>query len=213
MLERRYRRSGLVSDRLLWIQHERTRHKANRLKESGYWLAHISEHSGQPRKLWRTFSSIMGLDRVAVVKEDPSAHPSLLDFFVQKIDTIRQSTGGSTPFTRLPPATSEFNAFRELTLDEVHRLIMSSKSKSCSLDPLPTNILKDLLPGCPSILPNPISPNPISPNPISPNPVSPNRDSPNRVLPNRVSPNRVSPNRVSRQNLIRNYSRYIHETD
>ena len=40
MLERRYRRSGLVSDRLLWIQHERTHHKANRLKENGYtgWL-------------------------------------------------------------------------------------------------------------------------------------------------------------------------------
>ena len=115
MLERRYRRSGLVSDRLLWIQHERTRHKANCLKENGYWLARISEHSGQPRKLWRAFSSIMGLDRVATVTGGPSAQ-SLLDFFVQKIETIRQSTGGSPPFTRLPPATSEFNAFRELTL-------------------------------------------------------------------------------------------------
>ena len=87
----------------------------------------------------------MGLDRVATVTGGPSAQ-SLLDFFVQKIETIRQSTGGSPPFTRLPPATSEFNAFRELTLDEVHRLIASSKSKSCSLDPIPTNILKDLLP-------------------------------------------------------------------
>ena len=83
MLERRYRRSGLVSDRLLWIQHERTRHKANRLKENGYWLARISEHSGQPRKLWRAFSSIMGLDRVATVTGGPSAQ-SLLDFFVQQ---------------------------------------------------------------------------------------------------------------------------------
>ena len=43
------------------------------------------------------FSSIMGLDRVAVVKEGPSAQ-SLLDFFVQKIETIRQSTGGSAAF-------------------------------------------------------------------------------------------------------------------
>ena len=108
-------------------------------------VGRISEHSGQPRKLWRAFSSIMGLDRVATVTGGPSAQ-SLLDFFVQKIETIRQSTGGSPPFTRLPPATSEFNAFRELTLDEVHRLIASSKSKSCSLDPIPTNILKDLLP-------------------------------------------------------------------
>ena len=64
LFKRRYRRTGLASDRLLWVQHERTRHEANRIKENGYWLARISEHSGQPRKLWHTFSSIMRLDNV-----------------------------------------------------------------------------------------------------------------------------------------------------
>ena len=64
LFERRYRRTGLASDRLLSVQHERTRHEVNRIKENGYWLARISEHSGQPSKLWRTFPSIMGLDRV-----------------------------------------------------------------------------------------------------------------------------------------------------
>ena len=56
LLECRYRRSGFVSNRLLWIQRE--------------WLlvGHISEHSGQSCKLWRAFSSIMGLDRVVVSK-------------------------------------------------------------------------------------------------------------------------------------------------
>ena len=63
--ERRYRRIGLASDRLLWVQHERARHEVNRIKENGCWLACISEHSGQPRKLWRTFSSITGLDYVS----------------------------------------------------------------------------------------------------------------------------------------------------
>ena len=85
----RWHRHNLSFHRLLGIQHERTRHKVNRRKESGYWLARISEQAGQRRKLWRASSAIMGLVRV-VVKEGPSA-PSLLDFVFQTIETIRQS--------------------------------------------------------------------------------------------------------------------------
>ena len=63
MLERRYRRTGLPSDRLNWVLQEKERHRINRIKENAYWLTCISSHSGQPRKLWRTFSTIMGLDK------------------------------------------------------------------------------------------------------------------------------------------------------
>ena len=36
--------------------------------------------------------------------------------------------------------------FQECTEEDVGRIIMSSQSKSCALDPLPTNILKEFLP-------------------------------------------------------------------
>ena len=91
MLKRRYRRSGIVLDRLLWIQPARTRRKANRLKENSYWLARISDHSGQPRKLLACLLLHYGLGSSGGRQRGPSG------LFVQKIDTIRQSTGGSPP--------------------------------------------------------------------------------------------------------------------
>ena len=123
LFERRYRRTGLASDRLLSVQHERTRHEVNRIKENGYWLARISEHSGQPSKLWRTFPSIMGLDRVTITTNGSATAQSSLDFFVEKIETIRRSTSGSPATTKLPPATSTFDGFQELSVDEVYRFI------------------------------------------------------------------------------------------
>jgi hypothetical protein len=46
----------------------------------------------------------------------------------------------------LSPVTFVFDAFQGLTADEVHKFIMWSKSKSCSPDPVPTNIVKEFLP-------------------------------------------------------------------
>ena len=43
----------------------------------------------------------------------------------------------------------EFNNFRKLE-DQVRKLVMSTKSKSCELDPTPTTLLKNIIP---SILP------------------------------------------------------------
>ena len=136
-LERRYRRTHLATDRLQWIQQEKVRHKANLVKENSYWLCKLSENAGQPRKLWKIFSSAMGLDRVA---DPPIGSPTAqnhIDYFLQKIETIRMSTGGSQPTTRLQPPTVEFNTFKSLSSDEIRTMIMSTKSKSCSLDPIP----------------------------------------------------------------------------
>ena len=44
----------------------------------------------------------------------------------------------------------EFNNFRELNEDQVLKLIMKTKSKSCEMDPILTTLLKRILP---SILP------------------------------------------------------------
>ena len=87
LLERRYRRTKHPYDRLAWVQMQRERHRVNALKENGYWVSRVAEHKGQPRKLWKAFSSIMGLDRAAEIPiaTSPSAQ-ELLDYFVKKIE-------------------------------------------------------------------------------------------------------------------------------
>jgi len=150
VLERRYMRSRLAADRLAWVQHERERHRINRVKENSYWLSRISKQSGQPHKLWKVFSSIMGLDRVASASVSGLSADDLLNYFSEKIDNIRCSTGDVPATTKLPPSSESFDTFREYSEDEVRQIIGSTKPKSCSLDPIPTTILvefiSDLLP-------------------------------------------------------------------
>ena len=79
-----------------------------------------------------------------------SSDKSLVDmfasFFSNKISKIRDtfSTSGSLNDAPdlLPPA---FNAFMSVTEDKVHQCISESPTKSCSLDPIPTFLLKDFL--------------------------------------------------------------------
>jgi hypothetical protein len=141
LLKRRYRRTGLALDRLLWVQQEWIRHKANRLKENCYWLACLSKHSGQLRKLWCSLFSVMGLDHVA-----PATNRGLHKVFwtssFKRSKLSADLTSGSPPATILSPATS---AFQELKAAEVHKFIVSSKLKLYCLDSVLTNILQELL--------------------------------------------------------------------
>ena len=62
-------------------------------------------------------------------------------------EAIRNSTDSTTAAsTRLPPATAVFDSFRTYEVEKIRRIITSAPSKSCSLDPIPTTILKEFLP-------------------------------------------------------------------
>ena len=77
---------------------------------------------------------------------DKSLADMFASFFSNKISKIRDtfSTSGSfnDALDSLPPA---FNAFMPVTEDEVYKCISESPTKSCSLDPIPTFLLKDCL--------------------------------------------------------------------
>lgn len=108
-------------------------------------MARTSEYSGQPSKLWRTFCSVKGLDRVTTTTSGGPTAQSLLGFFVGKIDIIHRSTGGLPPTLKLSIATSAFDGLHKLKADEVHKFIAASKPPmSCSLEPIPTNILQEV---------------------------------------------------------------------
>ena len=73
VFEKRYRRSGLAEDRIVWVRHERERQRSNRTKEENYWQMCVSANTGQPRKLWKVFSSMMvrGIERNLQHLENP----------------------------------------------------------------------------------------------------------------------------------------------
>ena len=81
-------------------------------------------------------------------KSDTDLACAFADFFMQKIDRLRNEIGRSaTELTTISETVQCFSgemklqSFKSLTNNEVLRLIKSGTIKSCSLDPLPTSIM------------------------------------------------------------------------
>ena len=127
-------------------QHERHRHQVYRNKERVYLSTRIRGQADQPWQLWHSINTLMGArDKNSLSKNHPSAQ-QFADFFESKVAAVRKATAGGSGTTELPPATETFDHFQLYTADEVRSVIMGSSSKLCSLDPLPTDMLKKCLP-------------------------------------------------------------------
>ena len=70
-------------------------------------------------------------------------------FFTDKVAKIRSDLDKKTPsiwnedaHTAIELKDNILNQFQPASVEEVKKIIMNSPSKSCSLDPLPTNLLK-----------------------------------------------------------------------
>ncbi len=74
-----------------------------------------------------------------------------MNFFTDKIDNIRNtitnvdSTASSTPASFIAPK-EKLQCFTTIGQDELNKLINASKPTTCLLDPVPTKLLKELLP-------------------------------------------------------------------
>ena len=69
------------------------------------------------------------------------------DFFLSKINTLREGIISSQTPTHLEPAAEQFhgtrlNSFRPATIDEIKKLIAQIPNKTCQLDPIPTWLMK-----------------------------------------------------------------------
>ena len=108
-------------------------------KDKGsYYTNLITANSDDPKKLWQSLRKVLHRTSDTVLpahSSDKSLADMFASFFSNKISKIRDtfSTSGS------------FNDFMPVTDDEVHKCISESPTKSCSLDPVPTFLLKDCL--------------------------------------------------------------------
>ena len=75
-------------------------------------------------------------------RSDKELAEDFVRFFLSKIVNIREQLD---PYPLHQPSNSDipkFNNFRKLEEDQVRKLVKSTKSKSCELDPMPTILLK-----------------------------------------------------------------------
>ena len=119
--------------------------------KSQYFSNLIDENSENPRCLWDTINNILHRTPAAALPESNNVK-SLCEhcakYFCAKIRTIRANFSNQVddvPSVQKPKIRNKLFNLEPASEDEVRKIIMKSASKSCDLDPIPTNILKALL--------------------------------------------------------------------
>ena len=101
-----------------------------------------------PKKLWKTMNSILHRKPESILPDrtsDKSLADRLCEFFIDNISKIRSSfpTNSDSFVTPDKSPSSFLSQFSTVSEDEVRKIINSSPTKSCSLDPWPTFLVKE----------------------------------------------------------------------
>ena len=144
MLERRYRRTKCDDDRAAWTKALRQKHIDFEAKKNSYWTLRIQGERQKPAKLWRSTAQLLGRGSKS---QSPPIHTAddFLKFFSGKVESVRSATEGQKLPAIQSTASSSFSQLQTCSEEEVRRIIMAAPTKSCSLDPFPTSILKECI--------------------------------------------------------------------
>ena len=149
-LERRHRRTKSDIDRSNFIAPQRHKHDSFVAKKNKYWTDRISAERGTPAKLWQSLSNILRRDKELDSSSASSTHSAdqFIHFFSHKVDPIHKDMENCPPQPPAPlrPAIASLTELKACTQDEVRRVILSmptTSTKSCTLDPIPTFLLKE----------------------------------------------------------------------
>ena len=133
-------------------------------QEAQIHVNHLIEHSkknfysskvdtADQKSLFKIVDTLMNKPKKSSLPSHDSAKEladRFCDFFSTKISKLREDLFGSNinaensdidqDSNNTPPC---FTAFKPVTEDQVRKMIMSTKTKSCSQDPIPTSLLKE----------------------------------------------------------------------
>jgi len=111
-------------------------------KNTRFWREEIAASKGDSSKLWRTFKGVLG--DAPPADSDVHTANDFATFLNDKVDAVRASTA-ATPLYDVPHRTTPtMSEWRDVTSDEVGKLINAAPNKTCQLDPAPTWLVKDM---------------------------------------------------------------------
>jgi exonuclease III len=115
-------------------------------KCSQYWLNEVHMHQDHPGKLWHTLNDVMGRARKNSVNVNNVTASDLHEFFDKKIEAVRESTKNAPkPHFTSCPSSSQLSKFNMITCEQILKSVAALPNKQCSLDPLPTWLLKQCI--------------------------------------------------------------------
>ncbi len=158
-LERNWRSTKLENSRLIWQDSLKIYRKALRNAKAAYYSSLIEENRNNPRFLFSTVARLTE-SHSSIEQSIPIALSSydFMSFFNDKILAIRNKIQQDLPSTgtdlSLYSGTLEtavkpiicLDCFASLNPYQLTSIISSSKPSTCLLDPIPTRLLKEVLP-------------------------------------------------------------------
>jgi exonuclease III len=146
-LERTYRRTKLLFDCQEWKTAQTIYSEITKKKKASYWTSQLESNKKNPKALWGDISRICG-ERRQDFNSTLTAE-SLLSQFKTKVENIRDESSlnlskPSSDIIACDIKTHEKNMqnFQKVDVELLEKIIMSQPNKHCTLDPVPTWLLK-----------------------------------------------------------------------
>ena len=109
-------------------------------KQQLFWSSRVSAAAGDSRQLWKSLRPLF--------TPPSSPQPEFLadtfaEYFRDKVELIRGSSEGAPIPYVMVPMTERLTSFKPVTSDDVSQMLKRCPTKQCSLDPLPTWLIKE----------------------------------------------------------------------
>lgn len=150
-LERHYRKSGLTVHKLAFRDHQRTYFKSLKDARCQFYSNQINKNTGNSKQLFATISHFLEPQKPSSTEVTKERCNNFIDFFRSKISNIRSLMPGSypPPSPALNPLIGSLPSlpyFTEFSSSQIDEILRGMKSTSCTLDPIPTVLLKSYFP-------------------------------------------------------------------
>jgi len=143
-IEKKYRRSLKTNYKNEWVAALEAKNRLFSEKRNHYWSKLIKENSSDSKNLWNVVNRIICRNNDYDKSADLTSS-QFMKFFQGKIDKIMQFFDKSDrPIFDNCKIDEEnlFSDFSVVTESEIKKIILSSSTKTCSLDIIPTHIFK-----------------------------------------------------------------------
>jgi hypothetical protein len=153
-LERQWRRTHLPAHRVLYQQQRKKVIQLIDMAKSSYFEEKIAQ-CNDSKDLFRVVDTLLhrkGKPQLPPHENVQNLVEEFSDYFHNKIATIRQTLDAENdepydlPLDEIQQCEAILSEFNPVTEDELLKIIRKMQTKSCPLDPLPTWLVKELLP-------------------------------------------------------------------
>ena len=128
--------------------------------EKNYYCKLVENNCNDTKKIFAICYNLIGRNQdlslpPGFMNEELAEHFN--NFFISKIAKKRDTLAANQDQSLLPPVSHQrvaphMDIFRVLSEDEVLAIVRKSPTKSCKADPIPSTLLKEILPGITPLL-------------------------------------------------------------